>query len=362
MDKPEPKHIYAKNKIMEIIRDLEIDDKIPGERVIAKELGISYMTIRKAVESLVTDGVLYKISKKGTFIADPKKAKIKTKNIGYFLDSSIKEGVSSPYYSMIFDALEKEAGKKGYTLMFFSGIGEGNSQKTLEKIDGAIISCFPRIEDVVQDIKRLMPVVVIDNSSSDESLPSVIIDNFNAVAESINYLCSLGHERIGFITGLDDSDIGRNRLAGYQNALRANGIGEDMDLVYKGDYSFKTGADGAEFFLSLDRRPTAIMCANDTMAIGAMKDVSKKGLSIPDDISIIGFDDIYVASHMTPSLTTVAAPVEEIAKHALHILSSLINDNEPDNRHITVPGQLVLRDTCASIVDSMIDDRKLETL
>lgn len=348
MDKTEPKHIYAKNKIRETIRPLEIDEKIPGERVLAKELGISYMTVRKAVDNLVAEGVLYKVPKKGTYVADRKAKKVGTKNIGYFLDGGIKDGVSSPYYSMIFDALEKEARKNGYSLMYVSDISGDNLPETLKKIDGAIISCFPRIENVIQDVNKIVPVVGIDNSSPDKTIPSVIIDNFNAVVDSINYLCSLGHERIGFVTGLDDSDVGRNRLAGYLSALRSNGIDEDNDLVFKGDYSFRTGVEAADYFLSLDRPPTAIMCANDTMAIGALKEVNKTGLSVPDDISVMGFDDIDIASQMTPGLTTISAPVEEIAKHSVNLLSSLIKGIELDNSHITLPGQLILRDTCAS--------------
>ena len=90
------KYLYAENKIRDAIKGLEINSRLQGERVFAKELGISYMTVRKAVENLVTKGVLYKVPKKGTFVADQKAMRRKTKNIGYFLDSSIKDGLTSP--------------------------------------------------------------------------------------------------------------------------------------------------------------------------------------------------------------------------------------------------------------------------
>ena len=140
MTKKEPKHVYAEKKIREAIRAFDIDERIPGERVFARELGISYMTIRKAVENLVAEGILYKVAKKGTYVADPMKAREKTGNIGYFLDSSIKDGLSSPYYSMIFDALEKE----GATVVFDAGIsrlfGEGKCLKQLEYVDVITLS------------------------------------------------------------------------------------------------------------------------------------------------------------------------------------------------------------------------------
>lgn len=349
MDKNVPKHRYAEQKIREAIGHLKVDDRLPGERVFARELGISYMTIRKAVETLVEEGILYKLPKKGTFVADPNKARRVTKNIGYFLDASIKDGLSSPYYSMIFDALEKSAKDHGYGLMFFSDISDDDLHDNLDKIDGAVISCFPRVEKIVDDIRKKMPVICIDNSSANKSIPSIVIDNFNAVVESVNYLCSLGHEKIGFITGLDDSDVGRNRFSGYLNALQGNGISQNDDLVFKGDYSFQTGINGADYLLSLDEIPSAIMCANDTMAIGVIKELSKRGFSVPDDISVIGFDDIRVASHMTPALTTVSAPISEISQHAVDMLQAMISGIDMDNRHIILPGQLKLRDTCAAM-------------
>ena len=345
MDNTEPKHIFAERKIREAIAHLEIDDKIPGERMLAKELGVSYMTARKAVESLVTKGVLYKIPKRGTYVADPKKSALKTKNIGYFLDSSIKDGLSSPYYSMIFDALEKEATKNGYALVYFTNGNGTNYLEILNKVDGVIISCFPRIEPIIQEMKKRVAVVCIDNSPPDKTIASVTLDNFKSVAESINYRCTQGHERIGFIAGLDDSDIGRDRLSGYISALKNHAISVDENLIFRGDYSFETGRKGADYFLSMDTPPTAVMCANDTMAISAIKEIFRRGFRVPDDISIIGFDNITIASQITPALSTVSVPVEEIAKQSITMLRAAMNDDETIYQHSVLPCELVLRDS-----------------
>jgi LacI family repressor for deo operon, udp, cdd, tsx, nupC, and nupG len=349
MKKTEPKHLYAEKKIREAIARLDVDDRLPGERTFAKELGIAYMTARKAVENLVAEGLLYKIPKKGTFVADPRKRATATRNIGYFLDSSIKDGVSSPYYSLIFDALEKEATRNSYALIYFSNDGTRESMSILSKMDGAIVSCFPRIESVIQEMKKQLPVVCIDNRSSDRTIPSVTIDNFNSVIDSIDCLLSMGHERIGFITGLDDSDVGRNRLAGYMSAMEKHGIRKDMELVFRGDYSFETGKKGADYFLSLDKPPTAIMCANDTMAISAIKEIFRRGFRVPEDISIIGFDDITIASQITPALSTISVPVEDIARYAMKLLEAAIAGDSGSNPHITLPCRLVERETCADL-------------
>lgn len=353
MDKNKPKYILVEDKIRQAIKNREFVDKLPGERTLAKEYGFSYMTIRKAIDNLVAEGILYKVPTRGAFIADRKSAKKKTHVIGYFLDKSIIAGLTSPYYSLIFNALEKQATKHGYSLIYFSDIDESNTFTQLNKIDGVIVSCFPRIDNIIHDFNTHVPVVAIDNSSSDKTIPSVIIDNFNAVSQSVDYLCKLGHKRIGFMTGLDDSDVGKSRAAGYRNGLNNNGIKFDEDLVYRGNYSFKSGLAGAEYFLALKDRPTAIICANDTMAIGAMRKATQENLSVPDDISIIGFDDIEVSSQIDPSLTTVAAPIDKIAKHALNMLISQIQNKEIENKHIALPAKLVIRGTCADVKDTV---------
>ena len=363
MDRTTPKYILVERHIKEAIRKNELTNKLPGERTLAKELGFSYMTVRKAIDNMVNEGLLYKIPTRGTFVADQNKAKKKTQNIGYFLDNSIQSGISSPYYSLIFNAIEKEAAIHGYSLVYFSDISENKLRDILLKLDGVIVSCFPRIENIIQEMKETIPTVVIGNSSSDKSIPSVIIDNFNAVVQSVNYTCSLGHKRIGFMTGLEDSDIGKNRYAGYQSGLIKNGVKLDETLVVRGNYSFEAGIQGAEYYLSLDSPPSAIICANDSMALGAIQKLHLAGLKVPEDISIIGFDDIEIASQITPALTTVAAPIADIARRSFEILDQLIQGNELENKHVALTAQLVIRQTCSKEKGDVVDKLyKLEDL
>lgn len=348
-----PKYILVEEHIRQAIKQKKLVDKLPGERSLAKELGFSYMTIRKAIDNLVSEGVLYKIPTKGTYVADPRTLKPKTKTIGYFLDSSIVAGLSSPYYSLIFDALEKEATRHGYSLVYFSDNNDAKLISVLKKLDGVIASCFRRIEPVIQTIKEIVPVVVIDNSAADKTIPSVIIDNFSAQIEAVERLCDLGHQRIGFMTGLEDSDVGRDRYEGYKSGLSKQGIEIDNALVYRGNYSFQSGIDGADHFLKLDELPTAIMCANDSMALGAMNKLHGAGLNVPDDISIIGFDDIDIARQIIPPLTTISAPIKEIAVRSFNMLESLVVGKALENRHVALPAGLAIRGTCARLEDKI---------
>jgi len=349
-----PKYLLVEKYIKKAIKNKEIVDKLPGERTLAKELGYSYMTIRKAIDNLVAEGVLYKVPTKGTFVADKKKSREATHTIGFFLDSSVRGGLSSPYYAMIFNALEQHAAKHGYLLTYFSDADNKKLKKIVSKMDGVIATCFPRIEHIIQRIKDSIPVVVIDNSSSDKTIPSVIIDNFNAVRDSVDYLVNLGHRRIAFMTGLEDSNVGKDRRAGYEAGLMKNNIQFDKSLEYRGNFTFKSGLHGTEYLLSLPQAPTAVLCANDSMALGSLRQLTGEGIKVPEQMSVLGFDDIDVAAQINPALTTIKAPVEEIAETCICMLDHLIKGEKLENRHVALSAELVIRQTCAEMKQKIV--------
>ena len=137
-----PKYILVENHIKQAIKKKQLVDKLPGERTLATQLGVSYMTVRKSVENLVSQGVLFKIPTKGTYVNHEKIQRRKNKTIGYFLDASMIAGISSPYYSLIFNAIEKVAAKGGYSVVYFSDNNVDNLSRTLDKVDGVIATCF----------------------------------------------------------------------------------------------------------------------------------------------------------------------------------------------------------------------------
>ena len=345
MDTTIPKYLLVADHIKQAIKKRQIIDKLPGERVLARELGFSYMTIRKAIDNLVAEGLLYKIPTRGTYVADQQAQKPRTRTIGYFLDSRIAGGLASPYYSMIFNALEKQTTGKGYSLIYFTNTSEPNLLQVLKKLDGVIASSFLRVENLIQEIKAIVPVVAIDNSVADKTIPSVIIDNFSAQVESVDYLCGLGHRRLGFMTGLEDSDVGKNRYEGYKSGLIKHGIEMDPTLVFRGNYTFGSGVSGADYFLSLSDKPTAIICANDSMALGAINKLHQEGIEVPGGMSVVGFDDIDISGQVTPSLTTVSVPVDEIAGRAFDMLENLIEGRTLENRHVALEAHLMTRGT-----------------
>ncbi|MBN2866030.1 MAG: GntR family transcriptional regulator [Thiotrichales bacterium] len=341
-----PKYKVVEEAIIKAIQDERILNKLPGERTLAAEFGFSYMTVRKAINNLVNRGVLYKVPSKGAFV-NTEQASPSTATIGYFIDKRIKLGISSPYYSMIYNAIEKEAAQHDYTVLYFSNSDPDRLNKVLAKVDGVIATCFPHNEDIIAHMKKQLPVLVIDNASKDPTIPSVVIDNFTADYNTVRYLQRLGHKRIGFMTGLNDSDVGRNRFNGYKQGVADFHLVQDEALIHYGNYSFESGVEGAEYFLGLPTLPDAIICANDSMALGAIQYLKACGMRIPEDISIIGFDNIQVASQVSPALTTIAAPTEEIALHAFTMLKQQIDDKPMTYMHLSLSAHMIERASCA---------------
>jgi LacI family repressor for deo operon, udp, cdd, tsx, nupC, and nupG len=176
----------------------------------------------------------------------------------------------------------------------------------------------------------------------------VTLENFDALVSSVNLLAELGHTRIGFMRGLTDSDVGRDRHAGYVHGIQRNHLKLEEELIYNGDFSFESGRLGIKNFLDNGTLPTALICANDEMALGAIKELKKHNLRVPDDVSITGFDDIDVAGQVTPALTTLKAPTKDIAANALSLLNDLVTGKDIAQKSITLPCKMIVRETCST--------------
>jgi LacI family transcriptional regulator len=153
----------------------------------------------------------------------------------------------------------------------------------------------------------------------------------------------MGHRRIGFISGNPDHKAVSNRLPGYFDGLRQSGIKHTARLVVAGDNSVKSGEDAAETLLALDRPPTAIFAANDDMAAGVGRVALRKGLRIPQDLSVAGFDDSALASQVFPALTTIRQPLARMAEQAVQALIGAGDERGPGTGTVIVPSSLVIR-------------------
>jgi DNA-binding LacI/PurR family transcriptional regulator len=197
---------------------------------------------------------------------------------------------------------------------------------------------FPRLlEDGV-------PFVLIGRYSH-ERASYVDVDNVVGARMAVEHLLRLGHERVATITGPLNMCAGQDRLEGYRQALAARGIPVDEDLIAEGD--FTEGGGRAAMRRLLPHRPTAVFAASDMMAVGAIKVLREAGLRVPEDVAVVGFDDIPLASMVEPPLTTVRQPIEQLGSMAVELLVSLMeNPGEETVHRVVLPTELVIRASC----------------
>ena len=188
--------------------------------------------------------------------------------------------------------------------------------------DGAVsVVTVPAAAERQAFADALVPVVVVDpRVRPPEGLLSVGATNWQGGLDATAHLVALGHRRIGTITGDDAQANALARLAGYRTALIQAGIAPDDSLVRRGDFTVDAGYEGAWHLLSLDDRPTAIVASSDDTALGALRAVREAGLRVPDDVSLVGFDDLPIAAWLDPALTTVHQPLVEMGAAAVDLL------------------------------------------
>jgi LacI family transcriptional regulator len=200
------------------------------------------------------------------------------------------------------------------------------------RLDGVILT--PPLSDnqAVREslVEQKIPHVLISPPKPEPGVSSVTMDDRRAAFDMTQYLISLGHRRIGFIKGLSRHGAVMLRLLGYEDALRSGGIELDKDLVKDGNFRFQSGADAAEQLLRQKDRPTAIFASNDEMGAGAVATAHRLGISIPRELSIVGFDDVPYASITWPALTTVHQPIVEMGAAAAGLLIAGIQSRKSD--------------------------------
>ncbi|WP_460544628.1 LacI family DNA-binding transcriptional regulator [Glycomyces halotolerans] len=194
-----------------------------------------------------------------------------------------------------------------------------------------------------------LPLVVIDPVNPlDDRVTSVGATNWAGGVQATRHLLDLGHRRIAFAGGPEHSVPGRERLHGYREALETAGIAPDPELVRRGEFAAETGADIAEALLDMDDPPTAIVAASDVIAMGVIRIAKVRGLSVPGDVSIVGFDDTYGAMWTEPALTTVHQPLRQMGRVAARTVLEIAGGRVPDSHHVQLATSLVVRESTAA--------------
>ena len=262
------------------------------------------------------------------------------------------------YIGEILHGIDTELGLHQLDLMLFTthrtAIKEANYVANMVKgmVDGLLVVLPRNPEDYTGTLTaRKFPFVLIDHQGTGNPCPAVGATNWQGAYNATEYLIQLGHKRIGFITGSMDLGAAIDRLDGYKSALRVHHIPEDRQLIYEGTFFQPDGYAGGRALLNLENPPTAIFASNDVMAMGVMDATHSCGLRVPEDVSILGFDDIPQAEMVRPALTTVRQPLEQMGRLATQMLIDKLKNPEKEIGRIELPTQLIVRDSTLSPKD-----------
>jgi LacI family transcriptional regulator len=240
----------------------------------------------------------------------------------------------------------------GYELLAYSGGARGADvgweRRSLSRLSGTLIDGAVIVTPTVLVTKPGMHVVAVDPHTGPSGLPTVDSDNFAGAVSATNYLLGLGHRRIGFLGGRQDLESARLREAGFRKAMCDAGATVDETLVRVGGYRPETAEAPASDLLTCAEPPTAVFAANDLSAIATMDVARKLGLVVPDDLSVIGFDNVPESALAHPPLTTISQPLQRMGAEALRLLVDLLEGVERDT-HIRLPTELVVRASCRAL-------------
>ncbi|CDH25593.1 DNA-binding transcriptional regulator CytR [Xenorhabdus bovienii] len=267
----------------------------------------------------------------------------------------IVPNISDPFFTEVIRGIEETAAEHGYLVL----IGDCKHQQQQEhafinllitkRIDGMVLLGSNIPFDVSkEEQKNLPPMVMANEFAPDLELPTVHIDNLTSAFNATYHLQKLGHKRIACITGPETMPLCHYRLQGYIQALHRTGEAIREDYILRGDFTHESGAELAEILLNLPEPPSAIFCHSDIMAIGVMWQAKKMGLKLPEDLSVIGFDNLNLAQYSEPPLTTVAQPCYEIGYYSILLLLEQLQGRIVSKGSRLLDAELLIRGSTCS--------------
>ncbi len=256
-----------------------------------------------------------------------------------------------PFSSELLKGVSDAIGATGYDLLAFSGGHRGGEigweRRSLSRLGGTLLDGAIIVTPTVVGAQNGIPVVAVDPHTGPSGVPTVDADNFAGGVLATEHLLALGHRRIALLGGRSDLESARQRERGFRHAMAEAGVEVDEALVQAGDYRAETADGPAHALLSLPHPPTAVFAANDLSAIRTMEVARELGLRVPEDLSVVGFDNVPESAMSLPPLTTVDQSLKTIGATALDMLVGLLEGRTPDPTHVCLPVSLVPRASTA---------------
>jgi len=327
---------------------------------IAAKCGVSVATVSKALNNHSDIGedtkkAICQMAQSMGYFPNSSARALKTKrtfNIGVLFVDEGQSGLTHDYFSHVLDSFKRFAEESGYDITFINA--RSHMMTYLEHsryrgVDGVVIACVDFSDpDVVDLINSDLPVVTIDHVF--DSRISVVSDNIGGMRELVNHIYELGHRKIAYIYG-DNTAVTKNRLTSFYNTLQSLEVDVPEDYAIESSYRNPDKAiEATKKLLSLKDRPTCIIYPDDYSAIGGLTEIRRQGLSVPKDISIVGYDGLFVSQIINPKLTTYEQDSEEIGRIAARSLIRLMKDQKSTLiEKIVVPGKIVVGESIARL-------------
>ncbi|MBD0862933.1 LacI family DNA-binding transcriptional regulator [Gordonia sp. zg691] len=257
--------------------------------------------------------------------------------------------LTNQFFAMVTEGVQRAASARDVLVVLVipdaAARSEEEQAKLLrsQRIDGVVyLSGTGSMPAASYELARSGPVVLVDEQIPGIDLPAVVCDSRKGAREAAMHVLDHGHRQIAVIGGPPALWTAQQRLAGYREAFAGVGLDPDAVPVYHGDYQQDSGYEAAKAALIANPRPSALICANDLMAVGAMEYCREAGLQMPDEVSIVGFDDLALSRLLTPRLTSVRQPAHDMGFRAANVLFDLIENDEPEQLSI-LPTTLQIR-------------------
>ena len=329
----------------------------PTQEDVAKLAGVSQSTVSQvlnrndsAIPEETRQRILGAMDQLG-YVPNKFAQSLRTKKT--FMIASIIPDITNPFYPAFQRGIQSVTNQKNYDLIIYDTDEKEENEKrslmSLERagVDGAIVSLFHHgVEHLRPLIEQGIPVVYWRGRPLEKDLiiDLIFVDNVAMAKTAVSYLIGKGHTRIGMIAGLEDTPPRQDRIRGFCEALKEHNLPLDEILIQDGDFTETGGYQGMKKLLSLKPRPTAVFAANDLMALGAMLSIREAKLRIPEDIALVGLDDIPAAKLVHPPLTTISQMQEDIGRIAAEMIFERIEGTAPDKpRLVEMPYKFIVR-------------------
>jgi LacI family repressor for deo operon, udp, cdd, tsx, nupC, and nupG len=260
--------------------------------------------------------------------------------------------ITNPFFAELYNSIRLSALQKGFTSILYTTEDNQDTLKcylletSIRNVDGLIL-CFleenETIESLAEAMQEKTSIVQLSWDINNTRFNSIVIDVYEGICKSTNHLIELGHKNIAYIGGPENDRISREKFKGYTYAMKTSGYYINPDFIFHLNYTLQSGYQAARKLTMLPQMPTALVAENDILAIGSIKYLVQRKINVPDDVAVIGFDNIPISAMYEPSLSTISLPFTQMGNEAINLMASKIEKPSIKNKQIVLKTNLVVR-------------------